>query len=389
MKIALVHDWLNGMRGGENVLEAFCDMYPDAVIYTLFCDRDMISDKIRRHRIVTSYIQNVPLRKSLYRHYLPLFPGAIERFDFTGYDLVISTSHCVAKGAKAGTDALHICYCFSPMRYVWDRFDDYFPKDRINPLRYQFISRTAERLRSWDQRSSERVDLFVADSKFVKKRIDSFYGRPSKVIFPPVDTEFYTPCSGTANDYYLLAGALVPYKKGDIVVEAFREFNEKLIVTGDGPDLDRLKKSATPNIRFTGWIDKTRLREYYRGCKALIFPGVEDFGIMPVEAQACGKPVIAFNRGGALDTVIGPTTENYENHDGFKSGLFFTEQSPESIRNAIEIFQKMKFDGDSINRHASEFSKNAFSNSISHFISRAYDQFSKSGKTGLEGTMIS
>jgi glycosyltransferase involved in cell wall biosynthesis len=384
MKAALVHDWLNGMRGGENVLEAIADMYPDAIIHTLFCDPEMISEKIKRHEIVTSFIQNLPFRKSLYRHYLPLFPRAIERFDLGGYDLVISTSHCVAKGAKTGPDALHICYCFSPMRYVWDRFDDYFPKNKINPLRYRFISFIAKRLRSWDQRSSERVDLFIADSSFVKKRIDSFYKRPSAIVFPPVDTEFYTPGTGTGKGYFLLAGAMVPYKKGEIVIEAFRKLGEKLIVTGDGPELDRLKHMAAPNIEFTGWIDKNKLRDYYRGCRALIFPGVEDFGIIPVEAQACGKPVIAYGEGGVLDTVTGPTIDNYKEHDGFKSGLFFPEQSPESIRKAVEIFRQMEFDSDSIIRHAGKFSKAIFTKSMSELILNSYEHFRKSGKKGLE-----
>ena len=190
MKVALVHDWLNGMRGGERVLEAIIDLYPDADIYTLFCDPDKISDKIKKCKIVTSFIQNLPFRKSLYRHYLPFFPRAIQGFDIKDYDLVISTSHSVAKGAISGEDALHICYCFSPMRYAWDRFDDYFPKDKINPLRYRIISFVVNRLREWDKRTSSRVDLFIADSSFVGNRIRSFYGRPAEVIFPPVDTDF-------------------------------------------------------------------------------------------------------------------------------------------------------------------------------------------------------
>ena len=377
------------MRGGEYVLEAIADLYPDAIIYALFCEPDRISDMLKSHRIVTSFIQNMPLRKKYYRHYLPLFPLAIERFNFSNYDMVISCSHCVAKGAFTGPNTLHICYCLSPMRYVWDRFDDYFPKDKINPFRYRFISYMAKRLRSWDQRSSNRVDLFIADSNFVKNRINSFYERRSEVIFPPVDTDFYTPGLSAQSDYFLLAGAMVPYKRGDIVIEAFRGLNKKLIVTGTGPDLNRLKSGATDNIEFTGWVDNDTLRDYYRGCRALIFPGVEDFGIIPVEAQACGKPVIAFGEGGALDTVVGPAIQNYSSHKGFKSGLFFTEQTPQSIRAALDLFGAMEFDSEAIVQHARRFSKRKFLESISKFISAAYENFKNYGKAGLEERLLS
>lgn len=388
MRVALVHDWLNGMRGGEYVLESIAELFPGSEIFTLFCDPENISEKIKSHKVITSYIQNLPFRKSLYRHYLPLFPGGIERFDFSGYDLVISTSHCVAKGAIAGKNALHISYCFSPMRYVWDRFDDYFPKNRINPVRYQFVSYMAKRLRSWDKQSSDRVDLFVADSNFVKQRIKSFYNRSSEVIFPPVDTQFYTPGPSTRRNYFLLAGAMVPYKKGDIVIEAFNELGIKLVVTGEGPEKSRLSKIAKSNIEFTGWIDRETLRDYYRGCEALIFPGIEDFGIVPVEAQACGKPVIAFGEGGLLDTVKGPTVKKYEDFEGFKSGLFFTEQTAASIKSAIEVFGKMEFDTDSIVEHARGFSKENFSSSIGEFISKAHHNFKDGGKSGLEESML-
>jgi glycosyltransferase involved in cell wall biosynthesis len=384
MKVALVHDWLNCMRGGEYVLEAIGDLYPDAEVFTLFFDPENISKAIKSHKITTSFIQNLPFRKTLYRHYLPLFPGAIEKFDFSRYDLVISTSHCVAKGAVSDKNTLHICYCFSPMRYVWDRFDDYFPKSGINPIRYHLISLMAKRLRSWDKRSSHRVDLFVADSNFVKERIKSFYKRSSEVIFPPVDTEYYSPGPSTRQDYFLLAGAMVPYKKGDIVIEAFNQLGAKLIVTGEGPEMNRLSKIAKSNIEFTGWIDRETLRDYYRGCEALIFPGIEDFGIVPVEAQACGRPVIAFGQGGVLDTVKGPTVNNFEDYEGLISGLFFTEQTAGAIISALKVFSKMEFDTNSINEHAREFSKENFSSSIGDFVSKACHNFEKYGKTGLE-----
>lgn len=388
MQVALVHDWLNGMRGGENVLEAFCSIFPRAVIYTLFCDPESISAGLKKHEIKTSFIQNLPLRQKHYRHYLPFFPKAIEKFDFKETDLVISSSHCVAKGAVTGNNSLHICYCHSPMRYVWDRFDDYFPKNEINPVRYKAIKYLTDRLRRWDRKTSGRVDLYLANSNFVKNRIRNYYNRPAKVIHPPVDIEFYTPGQASKEGYFLLSGAMVPYKKGDIVIRAFRGLREKLIVVGDGPELPRLANMASKNVEFTGWIDKETLRDCYRGCKALIFPGVEDFGIIPVEAQACGKPVIAFGEGGILDTVSAPTIERVGQFDGFKSGLFFNKQTPEEIRRAVKIFSTMEFDRDAIRNHAIGFSNERFYKEMNDFLNEAVGIFRKEGKLKLEERLI-
>ena len=388
MMVALVHDWLNGMRGGENVLQFFCSIFPRAPIYTLFCDSELISAEIKKHEINTSFIQNLPLRRKQYRHYLPLFPKAIEKFDFQNADLIISTSHCVAKGAVGGKETLHVCYCFSPMRYVWDRFDDYFKKETINPLRYRFIKYIAKRLRDWDIKSSSRVDLFIADSNFVKDRIRKYYNRPAKVIHPPVDTEFYTPGQSDNEGYFLLSGAMVPYKKGEIAIEAFREIDERLVVTGDGPELPRLANMASKNVEFTGWVDKQALRDFYRGCKALIFPGVEDFGIVPVEAMACGKPVIAYGEGGILDTVVAPTIETADKFDGFKSGLFFNKQTPAEIRRTVKKFSSMEFDSEAIRNHALGFSNERFYKEMSEFLNESVSLFRNQGKLKLEERII-
>lgn len=388
MRVALVHDWLNGMRGGEQVLQAIATIFPRARIYTLFCDPETISSELNNHEIKTSFIQNLPKRKQYYRYFLPLFPRAIERFNFNDTDLVISSSHCVAKGAVTGENTLHICYCFSPMRYVWDRFDDYFRKDRINPIKYRFISYMAKRLRTWDRKSSRRVDLFIADSNFVRKRIKEYYQRPSKVIFPPVDTDFYTPGPSGRQGYFLLAGAMVPYKKGDIVIEAFKGLDEKLVVTGDGPELIRLANMASRNVEFTGWIDRETLRDYYRGCSALIFPGVEDFGIIPVEAQSCGKPVIAYAEGGIKDTVIGPLVDEIDRFDGFKSGLFFKNQTVEEITKALKVFSDLSFDSEEIRRHAAGFSKENFFSRMNELLTEAVSLFRKQGKIKLEERLV-
>jgi len=275
------------------------------------------------------------------------------------------------------------------MRYVWDRFDDYFPKSGTNFLRYELIKRIASRLRRWDLETAGRVDLFIANSRFVEWRINKYYDRPAAVIHPPVDTEYYTPGSLDKSEFYLTSGALVSYKKTDVIIEAFRNLDEKLVVTGDGPEMKKLVYAAPDNVDFTGWLDRVKLRDYYRNCKALIFAGVEDFGIIPVEVQACGKPVIAFGQGGLLDSVTGPSTEDYMNHRDFKSGLFFNEQSPESIRKAVDIFKKMEFDSEAIARHAQKYSGANFSPAISKIVSGAYDDFKQNRKIGLDKRMLS
>lgn len=388
MIVALVHDWLNGMRGGEMVLQAIASIFPRSVIYTLFCDPEMISDDLRKHEIKTSFVQNLPKRKDHYRHYLPLFPRAIESFDMRDKDLVISSSHCVAKGAKTGPDTLHICYCYSPMRYVWDRFDDYFRRESMSRVRYAVIKYLTRRLREWDRDTAKRVDLFIADSQFVQKRIGKYYNRKSILIYPPVDTEYYTPGFAGGGKYFLAAGALVPYKKIDLVVEAFRGLKEKLVVIGGGPDLEKLSGEAPSNVEFTGWVSRERLREYYRDCRALIFPGVEDFGIIPVEVQACGRPVIAYGEGGLKETVVGPSLDSALEYGGFKSGIFFMNQNINDIREAVRVFPALQFDSAGIRDHATRFSKERFYSEISELLNEAVGLFRSQGKTGLEERLI-
>ncbi|OQX91698.1 MAG: hypothetical protein B6D58_06750 [candidate division Zixibacteria bacterium 4484_95] len=388
MRVVLVHDWLNGMRGGEKVLEAFAAIFPESKIYTLFCDPEKISSDLKRHSITTSFIQHIPKRKKYYQHFLPLFPKAIESFKFDNADLVISSSHCVAKGAIVGTHTLHICYCHSPMRYIWDRFDDYFPKGQINFIRYKFIQAIAGYIRKWDIKTSKRVDLFIANSNFVRWRINKYYNRPARVIYPPVDTDYFIPGQVQNNDYFLTVSAIVPYKKIDLVVEAFRDLKERLVVVGNGPDLFKLINKAPQNVTFTGWIDKEKLREYYRNCKALIFPGVEDFGIAPVEAQACGKPVIAFYEGGVKDTVIGPVIDNLNSFDGPITGLFFKNQTVEDIKKSVDIFSKINFNEDENRNNAMRFSNRNFYNQIKDFLTEAVSIFRQQGKINLEARLM-
>jgi exopolysaccharide biosynthesis polyprenyl glycosylphosphotransferase len=299
MKTAIVHDWLNGMRGGEKVLNALIELYPDATIYTLFHERGKVSSSITSRKIVTSWLDRVPGVYRYYRNLLPLFPSAVESFDLRGFDLVISSSHAVAKAAKA-PDGVHVCYCHTPMRYVWD------PETRYAMRPHQRIAFRAvrERLQQWDKNASDRVDHFIANSQFVRGRIRQYYGRDSDVIFPPVDTRFYSLSSEPARqDFYLAAGAMVSYKRFDVILEAFKRLGKRLLVVGRGPELARLKRWESSKIHFLGQVTDDGLRSLYQTSRAFVFAAREDFGIMPVEAQACGCPVIAFAKGGSLETV--------------------------------------------------------------------------------------
>lgn len=308
-RVALVHDWLTGMRGGERVLEAIAALYPQAPIYTLFHHPGTASAAIDAHPVVTSFLQRWPGTRRGYRRYLPLFPAAIEDFDLTGFDLVISSSHCVAKGAIPGPGAFHLCYCHSPMRYAWDQEHAYFPRRRGPAARLRGLALGA--LRAWDAASAARVDLFVANSRFVASRIERYYRRRAEVIAPPVDVDFFTPPPageaatgrGAARDYCLAVAALAPYKRLEVAIEACARAGVELRIVGTGPEERRLRRRATPSTRLLGRLDDAALREQFRGALCLLQPGVEDFGIAPVEALACGTPVVALGRGGVLDVV--------------------------------------------------------------------------------------
>jgi glycosyltransferase involved in cell wall biosynthesis len=270
------------------------------------------------------------------------------------------------------------------MRYIWDRFDDYFPRKEMTFIRHGFIRMVARGLRKWDVKSAKRVDLFLADSNFVKARIKQYYNRPARVIYPFAETEYFTPIPQSDGEYFLLVGALVPYKKAGLVIEAFRGLKEKLVVVGNGPDLFRLMNTAPSNVTFTGWLDEEGLRDHYRHCRALIFPGVEDFGIVPVEAQACGRPVIAFGEGGIRDTVKGLNLENIDRFDDTITGLFFGSQTVDSLRETLKMFTRLKFNQEEIRKNALRFSKDNFYSEMREFLTEAYTLFRNEGKAQLE-----
>jgi len=357
VKVALVHDWLTGMRGGEYVLETLLDMFPDADIYTLVHIKGSVSKKIEGRKIYTSFLQNMPDVENRYRWFLPLMPRAIESFRLEGYDLVISSSHCVAKGVFTG-DTPHICYCHTPMRYAWDMSHHYFNRQRYSVTTLFFIEKIMPRLREWDKRTAGRVDLYVANSRYIKDRIKKVYEMDAKVVHPPVDVEYFTPGEGDVKDDYLVVSAFAPYKRVDIAIELFNERQAPLVIVGSGEDEKRLRGMAGPTIKFEGSVSRERLRELYRNSKALIYPGEEDFGIIPVEAMACGTPVIAYGKGGATETVL-PLMDEATKHP---TGVFFDTQEASALAEAIDRFEASsgKFCPNSTRLRAECFTKDIF-----------------------------
>ena len=362
MKVALVHDWLNGMRGGEKCLEVFCELFPDAHLFSLFHEKGKLSPTIESMEIRTSWARKLPAIFTKYRYYLPLLPRAIQSLDLSEYDLVLSLSHCVSKGVIPREDARHICYCFTPMRYVWDMYDQYFGRGGLAAKVMPFF---AGRLRKWDVASSERVSQFVAISEHVRERISRIYKRESDIIYPPVDTELYQP-GGEVGDYYLIVSAFAPYKRVDIAVDAFNRSGRPLKIIGSGQSGETLRSMASDNVEFLGWCSDEELVNLYGGCRAFVFPGEEDFGITPLEAQACGRPVIAYGKGGALETVVG-----LENSGGNKpTGVFFDEQTPEGLNGAIEKFEGCldKFEPEAARENALRFSRDVFKKLLADYI---------------------
>ena len=367
MHIAFIHDWLNGMRGGERCLEALCELYPDAHLYCLFHEKGKLSPAIESLEIHTSFVQKLPLVFRKYRHYLPLFPAAIEQFDLREYELVISLSHCVANGVITNPQTCHISYTFTPMRYAWDLYFDYFGGDRSRGISRYLIPYFMNYLRMWDIAASKRTDYFVAISHHIKQRINKHYRRPADVIYPPVDTEFYT--SGSVQQpegFFLIVSAFAPYKKIDLAIEAFNHLKLPLKIIGQGQDIKRLKECAHPNIEFLGALSNEDLRDHYRRCKALIFPGEEDFGIVPVEVQACGRPVIAFAKGGILETTVQKET-----------AVWFHEQSPEAIIAAVKAFEALSCSPAVIRDNALRFAKSRFQEEMQQYIEQKLKMFSE------------
>jgi len=357
MRVALVHEFLNQYGGAERCLEVFHELFPDAPVYTFMYDKTKI-DFCKGWHIRPSVIDHLPFARSHHYYYLWLYPRVVERFDLNGFDLVLSSSHAFGKAVK--TKGVHVCYCHTPMRFVHVMQEDYLWG--LSSVKRRAVQAILSRLRTWDIRTADRVDFFVANSTEVQRRIKELYGRESTVIFPPVDTDFYVPDDGNG-DFYLIVARLVAFKKTDIAVEAFNELQKPLKIIGTGPELRRLQRLARQNVEFLGRVTDSELRSYYQRCKALILPQYEDFGIVSLEAQACGRPIVAFRKGGALDTVIEGTT-----------GLFFDEQTPQSLIKAIKKFESMVFEKNACRENALRFARSVFKDRIRSYLTECFDQ---------------
>ncbi len=354
MKVAFVHHWLVNYRGGERVLQALCNLYPEADIFTHVFAPENLPDSFRQRRVFTSFINRLPKAAKWYPYYLPLMPLALERLDLRGYDLVISIESGPSKGVIVDPGATHLCYCNTPMRYIWDMSHDYM--EQCGCVKRFLSAPLFHYLRMWDVTTAARVDSFACNSQFVAKRIKKYYRREAEVVYPPVDLDDFQV--GTEReDFYLLLGELVPYKRADIAIEACRKAGKRLVVIGGGPDLDALSRGAPRNVSFLGRQEFPVVRDHLSRCRALLFPGIEDFGIVPVEAMASGAPVIAYRNGGAAETVIDGVT-----------GHLFQEQTADSLGTAIKEFEEMNFKTDDLLKQAGRFSHQSFAENIQAFI---------------------
>jgi len=367
LDVILSHDWILGNRGAERLLEVLCTTFENAPVYTLLHDPSVSSPLINRHPIKTSLLQRVPGittrrngKEPFHRYLLPLFPFAIERFRPPEADLVISSSHCVAKGIRARGRTKHLCYCHTPMRYAWLFYEEYFG---TSPVKRAVLTPILAALRRWDRTSSQRVHRFAANSRCVRDRIRRFYGRDADVIFGPVDTDRLTPGGRESGDYDLVVSGLAPLKKIDLAVSVYNRSGAKLKIVGVGTQMDYLRRLAEPNVEFLGWVDDDTLVDVYRGCRMLVFPGVEDFGLAPPEAQACGKPVVAYAQGGALDTVEEGVT-----------GVFFHTQNTGSLSEAIEKCAATRWSRDTIRARAERFGIDQFRRRLAVSIEKCLAQ---------------
>ena len=347
MRTAVVHDWLNGMRGGEKVLEAFLPLLPEPTIFTLFHLPGAVSPEIERYPIRASWLDRLPFPRGLYRQLLPLFPRAVESFDLAGFDLVVSSSHCVAKGAIAPAGVPHLCYCHTPVRYAYDQFDAYFPRERTRL--WALKKAQVDRLRAWDIATAGRPTRYLANSSAVAERIRRHYGRSATVVAPPVDVEFFTGSGETRSDFLLAVGSLVPYKRYEVAIEAAQRLGRPFVLVGKGPEEARLRALATSSVRIVADLDREALRQLYRTCHAFVQPGEEDFGISLVEALGCGAPAAALGRGGALDTVV----------EGV-NGAFAAAATGEALAQAVERVGASRFGYTEIRATAQPFSRERF-----------------------------
>ena len=373
MRVAIVHYWFVTRRGGERVVEALCEMFPQADLFALVADRNVLSPELQKHKLTTSFLQKIPGSRKWHRHMLPLYPLAVEQFDLRGYDVVISSESGPAKGVLTGPETLHLCYCHTPMRYIWNFYHDYKNGSGLGRIRKLAFGLTAHYARLWDQASASRVDYFAANSHIVAARIRKYYRREAEVIYPPVDVAAAKLCENTA-DHYLVVGQLVNYKRVDLAIKACNDLGRALRIIGTGEEYERLRRIAGKTVTFLGPLSDDEVQKQYATCRALLFPGEEDFGIVPVEAQACGRPVIAFGKGGARDTVIAADLDLSPPQRS--TGMFFAEQNVDSLVEAILHFeaQEHNFSPTFIRSHAGQFDKQHFLRTMGAFVAEKLEE---------------
>ncbi|MBP7778085.1 MAG: glycosyltransferase [Acidobacteria bacterium] len=359
MRVALVHDWLTGMRGGEKALERLCEVFPDAELFTLLHVPGSVSPLIEGRRVHTAFTQHLPFVRRAYRHYLPVFPSAIERLDLAGFDFVVSCSHCVAKSVKVPAGVPHLCYCLTPMRYAWDQFDAYFGPEKVGRVGSAVLRPVMTWMARWDQATAHRPSRYLAISQYVARRIGLYYNRQAGVVYPPVDTDYFTPGASAPGPTFVIVSALVPYKRLEVAIDAAHRAGASLDIIGDGPERARLEARAAkgPGVRLLGRLDDATVRERYRTAAAILLPGEEDFGIVPVEAQATGRPVVALGRGGATETVVHGET-----------GLLVADDSVEAWADALADVSRRTWDQGRIRAHAERFSHARFRADFRHAV---------------------
>jgi glycosyltransferase involved in cell wall biosynthesis len=371
MKTAIVHDWLNQIGGAEDVLETLVELYPNVPIFTSLYWRDGMPQHWQEWDVRTSFIDRLPLAHKRQQLYFPLYPMAFEQFDFSGYDLVVSNKSGFCHGVITDPETLHICYCLTPTRYVW-RYHQYAEQENLGPLLRTVMPPFLTSLRQWDRLAADRVDHFIAISQTIRQRIAKIYRRPSTIIYPPVDTSRFSPSSRTEG-YYLIVGRLVPYRRIDILIQAFNIMGRPLVIAGTGRDQERLQELAGPTIKFLGYIPDDELPDLMARCRAFMWPGEEDFGISPIQAMAAGRPVIAYAAGGALETVIPGLT-----------GILFKEQTAEAIIEAVEKFDDTALDSGAISAFAAQFDTNEFKRKMQQFIEEKLEQQTRKSSSPSE-----
>lgn len=369
-KTAIVHEWLTGYAGAERVLEEILKLYPDADVFSLV---DFIPEGKRgflmNKKVSTSFIQHLPMAQKKYRSYLPFFPTAVERFDLSGYDLVISIAHCVSKGVITTPGQKHLCLCCTPVRYAWDLREQYLREAGLDKgLKGVVANRILDYIKKWDLKTANRPTAIASISEYVRERVQRIWGRDSSIVYPPVDTAYYSP-EGARGDFYLAASRMVPYKRIDMLAKTFSLLpDKKLVIIGDGPDYEKVKAAAGPNVTLLGYKGNEVLRDHMRRAKAFLFAAEEDFGIMPLEAQACGTPVIAFGKGGSLETIKGFFPGAVPPADA--TGVFFADQTPEAVATAVNEFEKTAVSPETCRLNALRFSVENFRQSFTSFVKR-------------------